>query len=136
MLPQVTQYDAVHAILERYLEIVGFGRAELISSVFHPNALIAGYAFFPGGPSEGTFVAVPAVTALTEYLKSAPPVSETSPGYRARIIDIDVVGPFASGRVLEESLDGRDFVSHFHLHQIEGKWLVTSKSMVSVPARD
>ena len=136
VLQQIAEHEAVQATLNGYVDIVASGNAGFVPVVFHPQALISGYAFPPGGPPQGVFVVVPAVSGLIEYLKTARPVKETSPRYRARIAAIEVIGTLATATILEESLEGRDFVSHFHLHRVEDKWLITSKSMSSVPARN
>lgn len=135
MIPQISEHEAVEKTVQGYIDSVANFDTGLVKKVFHPSATISGYANLPGAPEEGVFIFENAVDLLVGYMKEAPPVSETSPNYKGRVASVEVMGRLAVAVVLEESLEGRDFINHFQLQKVDGKWVITSKVLVSEPAR-
>ena len=71
-------------------------------------------------PNAGKFIA--------EYMKSAPPISESSPNLSSRIESIEQTGTMAQATVAENGLEGMNFTTLFHLHRVDGNWLITAKA--------
>ena len=135
MIPLLREHEAVEAVVQGYIDGVANTDTALLSKVFHPEAVISGTVFPPGGPEEGVFVIGKAIGTLVEYMKSAPPVSKSSPNYRGRITSLEVVDTLATAVVVEEALEGRDFINHFQLQLTEGRWVIVSKALASEPSR-
>lgn len=135
MIPHISEHESVEAVLHKYVECVTNADAALVAEIFHPKALLSGYLFTPDGPADGVFIAENAVELLASYMKEAPPVTESSPNYTGKIIATEIFGRLATALVVEEDLEGRDFINHFQLQKVDGRWFITSKVLVSEPAR-
>lgn len=136
MIPQIAEHEAVETVVQKYIECVGNSNVALVGEIFHPKGTLSGYLVVPGGPEEGSFFIENAVQLLSQYMKDAPPTSESSPNYSGKIISTEVIGRLAIAVVVEEGLEGRDFVNHFQLQKVDGRWYITSKVLVSEPGRN
>ena len=114
--------DAIAATVQKYLDGVAQDNPDLVVEAFHPQATLSGYFGdeFSIIPSAGQFIA--------EYMKSAPPVAETSPNLSSRIDSIEQSGTMAQASISENGLEGMNFTTFFHLHQVDGNWLITAKA--------
>lgn len=135
MIPNISEHEAVEAVLQGYIQCVANSDTDLAAKVFHPKATLSGYLHVPDGPKDGVFILENAVELLTTYMKDAPPVTQSSPNYAGRIISTEIIDRLAVAVVVEESLEGRDFINHFQLQKVDGKWLITSKVLVGEPSR-
>ena len=84
--------------------------------------------------NEDKFEIVPAAESIVEYMKTIPPITESSPDFAGRIISIDQKEPMATAIIGEDGLEGMNFVTYFHLHKVDGEWLITSKATYGEPA--
>lgn len=134
MIPSLHEYDAIEKVLQGYVDAVANHDPDLVQKVFHPKATLSGYAHLPGAPAEGTFIFENAVDLLTNFMRNTPPITNTSPDYTGRIVSIQVTGLAAVAMVIEENLEGRDFINHFQLQKVDGQWFITSKVLVSEPS--
>ena len=71
---------------------------------------------------------------LPPQLKTIPPIIESSPDFAGRIISIDQKETMATAIIGEDGLEGMNFVTYFHLHNVDGEWLITSKATYGEPA--
>lgn len=114
---RVDDANAVRDVLEDYIRGTRDSDGELLASLFHPSAVVAGWfgdELLVGGP-EG-------------FVKRA---SETAcgPDYRACVSSVEVTGRTAEATVLEDGLwGGMSFVNRFHLVLMpDGNWTITAK---------
>ncbi len=119
-----TEYAAVRHVLQQYIDASFTADVPSLKSVFHPDALMAGYleGVLDVGSPEPFYV----------DLEENPSSQETGEPYRAEIVFIVVAGPIASAAVAEDDLMGFSFVNHFHLLKIDGKWRIVSKIYTSI----
>lgn len=135
MIPKISEHAAIEKTIQYYIDGVKNFDTDLIRKAFHPDSVLSGYMVMPDGPDEGVFVFDKVLDLMVGYMESAPPVSETSPNYTGRILSIEVHGRLATALIVEEGLEGRDFINHFQIQKIDGEWLITSKVLVSEPAK-
>jgi hypothetical protein len=132
---RISDYDAIAAVLTKYVEGIVTGSTKLVREAFHPQATMSGHFLVPDRPGVKAFIIVPAADAICAYLDNAPPVAESSPDYQHRIVSIDLCDTVAAATLAERNLEGADFVTYFHLHKVDGQWLIASKATYGQPAR-
>jgi hypothetical protein len=118
MKSRVEDVEAVRKLISKYIE-GSRGDAELLRSIFHPQAVMNGY--FQGRLGLGSpepFI------SLVENLDKSDAKSE----YKAEIESIDVVGEVATAKLLEHDFMGSGFVDFFQLIRIDGEWKIISKT--------
>jgi hypothetical protein len=73
MTDNVQDREAIAAAVKKYLDGVAQDDPELMASAFHPEAMMSGHfnGEFAVIPNAGQFIA--------EYMKSSPPIAESSP---------------------------------------------------------
>ncbi|MBY5935202.1 nuclear transport factor 2 family protein [Tateyamaria omphalii] len=106
---------AVEAIVNTYIKGTADRDVDLLKTVFHENAVMAGYL----GPAKLIGSPQPFYDHLT--------ANEHGPGYVAKITHIAVTGRTAVARIVEDSLYGMSFVNDFHLMNDDGSWVITAK---------
>lgn len=134
-MQKVSDYDAVAAAISMYIDGIATSNTKLLRDVFHPAATMSGHFPVPDRPGAKAFAIVPAADAICSYLESVPPVSETSPNFQGRIVAIDLHDTVASVTIAERNLEGEDFVTYFHVHKVEGRWVIASKATYGRPAK-
>lgn len=134
-MQKISDYDAVAATITRYIDGIKTSDTKLIREAFHPQASMSGHFPVPDKPGMVAFSIFPAADTIVSYMNSVPPISQSSPDFRGRILGIDLYDTIASATIAERNLEGADFLTHFHLHKIDGQWLITSKATYSQPAR-
>ena len=119
--------DAIATTVQKYLDGVAQDNPDLVAEAFHPQATLSGYLGpeFSIVPGAGKFIA--------DYMKSSPPISESSPNLSSQIDSIEQVGTMAEAKISEIGLEGMNFKTLFHLHQVEGDWLITAKATYAQP---
>ncbi len=67
-------------------------------------------------------------------MNNIPPISETSPDFAGRIVSVEQKDTMATAVIAEDRLEGLNFVTYFHLHKVDGTWLISSKATYGEPA--
>ncbi len=114
---RTTRVEEIKEILDAYVRGTRDGDAALLSSLFHPRAVVAGYL--------GAGFDVRSPDAFIERAATTPAGSD----YRAAVTEVTLTGDTASCTLLEDGLwDGRSFVNRFHLiRDPGGAWVITAK---------
>ena len=114
--------DAITATVQKYLDGVAQDNPDLVAEAFHPQATMSGHfnGEFAIIPNAGQFIA--------EYMKSAPPISESSPNLSSSIDSIEQAGTMARVAISENGLEGANFTTYFHLHQVDSNWTIAAKA--------
>lgn len=122
MTDNVQDREAIAAAVQKYIDGVGSDDPELVASAFHPEATMTGHfnGEFAVIANAGQFIA--------EYMKSSPPVAESSPDLSSTIDSIDQAGTMAQATISENGLEGANFTTYFHLHLIDGEWAIAAKA--------
>jgi len=67
-------------------------------------------------------------SSIVGYMQRLPPTSVHSPHFKGRILDVRCDGTMARVTIAEEQLQGKNFVTHFHLHKVDSTWRITAKA--------
>ena len=114
--------DAIEAAVNKYLDGVAQDDPEGVAAAFHPQATMSGHF-------NGEFAIIPeAGPFIANFMKASPPIAESSPNLSSRIDSIEQAGTMARATVAESGLEGKDFTTLFHLHQVDGSWTITAKA--------
>jgi len=132
-MQKIIEYDAVSATVQKYIDGIATSDTNLITEAFHSQATMSGHFPAPDDPKSLVFCIVPAGETIVNYMKAAPPTSESSPDFSGRIISIEIYDSIATATITEQGLEGADFITHFHLHKVDGAWLITSKATYAEP---
>jgi hypothetical protein len=125
-MPSDAPDRAICIPIQKYIDGIARHDTELLAEAFHDDAIMSSHL-------GGKFAIVPAKATIVAYMKSNPPVSETSPNFRGRILSIEQAGSMASATIAEDELEGLNFITFFHLHNLDGTWLITSKATFARP---
>jgi len=127
MTDRAPDQDAIEACIQKYVDGIAQHDTDLVTEAFHPQAIMSSH-------NEDKFEIVPAAESIVEYMKTIPPITESSPDFAGRIISIDQKETMATAIIGEDGLEGMNFVTYFHLHKVDGEWLITSKATYGEPA--
>lgn len=111
----VSEYDAIAATVQRYVEGGRSGRTDEMKAAFHPGATIYGYIgeeLF-GGP----------IQMLFDWNDQNGPATEL----QSRLAAIDITGTIATARLELDNWTGHKFTDMFTLLKADGEWKITSK---------
>lgn len=125
-MTRTPEQDAIEACVQKYIDGIAQGNSDLVAEAFHPDGAMSIHQ----GPD---FVILPAPQSIVDYMKSNPPASETSPDFAGRILSVEQNGPMATVIIAEDALEGLNFTTYFHVHKVDGTWLITSKSTYGEP---
>lgn len=106
--------------IEIYIEGTRSADIKKLQSVFAPGALMSGFfegAFYSGSPD-----------LFIEEVRDNPSPAETGNEYLGEITHEEVIGNTAQITMKEKGYLGADMTNLFHLANIEGKWLILSKT--------
>lgn len=112
---RIAATEAVRAVINQYIDGSARGDGELLGSLFHPDAVMMGHlgaTCLAGSPEP--------------FLRSAAG-SPQGDDYQATIMSITVAGAVATVHLCETGYAGGDFDDFFHLLDVDGRWLITSK---------
>lgn len=126
MSKRTEDQDAIEACIQKYIDGIAQHNPDLAAEPFHPDATMSIH-------QGEDFMVVPAAATIVEYMKSIPPIAETSPDFAGRILSIEQKGPMATAIIAEDALEGLNFTTYFHIHRVNGNWLITSKSTYGEP---
>ena len=127
MSSRTQDQDAIETTIQKYIDGIAKHDAELVAEAFHPQAIMSSHR-------GDDFSIVPAAETIVNYMKTIPPVYETSPDFAGRIISVDQKDTMATAIIAEDALEGLNFTTYFHLHKVKGEWLITSKATYGEPA--
>lgn len=111
----LSDYDAITATVQHYINGGKTGRTEEMKLAFHPDATIFGYIgpnLF-AGPIQGLFDWNDQNGAATEL--------------EGRITSIDIVETVATVRLELENWSGHRFTDMFTLLKVDGEWKIMNK---------
>jgi hypothetical protein len=114
-MSQVTEQDAIAAVIQKYVDGGLQGMASVMRPAFHEGATIFGYLGpdLIAGPIEGLF----------EWVDAHDPASEVE----ARVASVDIAGTAASVRVEIDNWLGHQFTDFISLLKVDGEWKIISK---------
>lgn len=111
----ISEYDAIAATVQQYVDGGKTGRTEEMKKAFHPDATIFGYIgpdLF-AGPIQGLFDWNDKNGAATEL--------------QGRIASIDVVESVATVKLELDNWSGHRFTDMFTLLKVDGQWKIMNK---------
>ena len=126
MSSRTPEQDAIEACIQKYTDGIAQHDTDLVAEAFHPQAIMSSHR-------GDDFSIVPAAETIVNYMKSIPPISESSPDFAGRIISVDQKETMATAIIGEDALEGLNFITYFHLHKVDGTWLITSKATYGEP---
>lgn len=121
MNTEANERNAIEATINKYIDGIAQHNSNLVAEAFHPEAIMSSHR-------GDDFSIVPAAKTIVDYMAVIPPIAETSPDFKGRIISIEQKASMATAIIAEDDLEGLDFITYFHLHKVDGKWLITSKA--------
>ena len=77
----------------------------------------------------------PAGESIVNFMKTIPPIYETSPDFAGRIISVEYIGTMATAVIAEDALEDMNFTTYFQLHKVDGKWVIISKTSYGEPVK-
>ena len=121
MNTETNERQAIEATINKYIDGIAQHNSDLVAEAFHPEAIMSSHR-------GDDFSIVPAAKTIVDYMAVIPPIAETSPDFKGRIISIEQKASMATAIIAEDDLEGFDFITYFHLHKVDGNWLITSKA--------
>tara|TARA_B100000586_G_scaffold261982_1_gene229748 strand:+ start:75 stop:458 length:384 start_codon:yes stop_codon:yes gene_type:complete len=118
--------SAITETITMYLDGIRKHDTKLISAAFHPQAILSSHY-------EEEFSIVPAARSIVDYMNTTPPATESSPDFSGEILSIEQKGTMATAVIAENALEGLNFTTYFHLHKVDGNWLISSKATYGEP---
>ena len=115
------EHKEIEVCIQKYFDGIAQHNPALAAEPFHPQAILSMH-------KGDDFMIMPAAETIIEYMKSIPPIQETSPDFGGRILSIEQKASMATAIVAEDKLEGLNFTTYFHLHKVDGEWLITSKA--------
>lgn len=114
-MSQVTEQDAIAAVVQKYLDGGLQAKSSVMRPAFHAGATIFGYLGpdLIAGPIEGLF----------EWVDANDPASEME----ARLGSVDIAGTVATVRVEIDNWLGHQFTDFLSLLKVDGEWTIISK---------
>lgn len=118
----VNERGAIEATVRRYIDGIATSKPELVESAFHPDATMSGHF-------GGKFTLVEhAGRHIADYMRKIEPTHVHSPKFAGSITNVRQEAGMASVAIAENQLQGHDMRTFFHLHKIDGSWLITAKA--------
>ena len=126
MSSRTQDQDAIEATIQKYVDGIAQHNMDLVAEAFHPQAIMSSHR-------GDDFSIVPAAETIVNYMKTIPPIAESSPDFAGRIISVDQKDTMATAIIGEDALEGLNFITYFHLHKVNSEWLITSKATYGEP---
>ena len=118
--------SAITETITMYLDGIRKHDTKLVSAAFHPQAILS-------SQYEEEFSIVPTARSIVDYMNTTPPATESSPDFSGEILSIEQKGTIATAVIAENALEGLNFTTYFHLHKVDGNWLISSKATYGEP---
>jgi len=119
----ITDYDAIVDVMNRYSEGVRTGSSSIMKPVFHQGCTFYGYF-------QGSLLAGP-IQMLFDWVDGNGPAADV----QIRITNVDIRESIASVRVEMENMTGKlagssssRLTDLFQLIRIDGNWMISQKS--------
>ena len=111
----VSEYDLITTVVQRYIDGAKSGRGDDMKPAFHRDATVFGYigADLFAGPIQGLFA----------WNDENGPAAEL----KARIASIDIIGTIATVRLELDNWTGHRFTDLFTLLRVDGEWKIMNK---------
>ena len=116
MSDRMDDLDAVAAIIQLYIDGAAQADVGALKEAFHKSARMF-------GNERGEHCDVP-ISEFFEYVAETP---VPGPGFRSRIVSIDVVGDAAVAVLAEDDYQSADYVNFFSLIKLDGTWKIVVK---------
>lgn len=110
-----SEYEAVAATIQQYVDGGRAGSGDMMKPAFHETATISGYL----GPD---LITGP-IQQLFDWVDQNEPASEL----QARITGIDIAETIATVRLEMENWGGHRFTDQYTLLKVDGSWKIISK---------
>jgi hypothetical protein len=120
MSQSASEIDDIKSTVQKYIDGIAHSDVNLMAEAFHPDASMSGH--FSNG-----FRISPA-SSIMAYMKKLPPTAEHSPQFKGRILNVQCDGTMATATIAEDGLQGKNFITHFHLHKVDSTWRITAKA--------
>jgi hypothetical protein len=127
MTIETDERQGIEKTINKYIDGIAQTDPELVAEAFHPQAIMTSHR-------GDVFGVVPAADTIVSYMRNIPPIAESSPDFKGRIVSIEQKASMATAIIVEEKLEGLNFTTYFHLHKVDGTWLITSKATYGEPA--
>lgn len=111
-----TEVNEIEAVLHDYLHGIRDSNPERVAATFHDDARLTGVF---GGEFRSLDQVGP---TIAHYMRSTPPTLEQSPDYEFEILSIQHRGSLACAAVEERHLEGKNHITYFILHKVNGRW--------------
>ncbi len=111
----MSEYDAIAKIVQRYIDGAKSGKGEDMKPVFHKDATVFGYV--------GTDLFAGPIQQLFDWNDENGPATEL----QARIASIDLVDTVATVRLELDNWTGSRFTDLFTLLKVDGEWKIMNK---------
>ena len=111
----MSEYDAIAKIVQRYIDGAKSGKGEDMKPVFHKDATIFGYV--------GTDLFAGPIQQFFDWNDENGPAT----GLQARIASIDLIGTVATVRLELDNWTGHRFTDLFTLLKVDGEWKIMNK---------
>ncbi len=116
MSERMDELDAVAAVVQMYVDGAAKADVGLLKEAFHESARMFG--------NEGDERSDIPIGEFFEYVATMP---IPGPGFRYRIVSIDVVEDAAVAVLAEDDYHGMDYVDYFSLIKVDGAWKIVNK---------
>lgn len=127
MSSRAPDQNAIERTIRKYIDGIAKHDTDLVADAFHPQAILSSHR-------GDNFSIVPAAETIVNYMKRITPIAESSPDFTGRILSVDQKDTMATAIIAEDALEGLNFITYFHLHKVNGTWLITSKATYGEPA--
>ena len=121
---------AIEATVQGYIDAIKFTRPDQMKELFHPDAILSRHR------PDGFLISTNPGDSIGAYMRSAPPIAQTSPNFSGEIVSVDQAGDMAAAKIVERNLEGKNFDTFFLLHKVDGRWVITSKATRGVPVAE
>ena len=111
----MSEYDAIAKIVQRYIDGAKSGKGEDMKPVFHKDATVFGYV--------GTDLFAGPIQQLFDWNDENGPAT----GLQARIASIDLIDTVATVRLELDNWTGHRFTDLFTLLKVDGEWKIMNK---------
>jgi hypothetical protein len=111
----VSEYDAIAATIQRYVDGGRSGRSAEMKAAFHPDATIFGYV--------GADLFAGPIQKLFDWNDQNGPATQL----QSRLAGVDIAGTIATVRLELDNWTGHKFTDMFTLLKIDGEWKIISK---------
>ena len=111
----LSEYAAITAVVEKYIEAGRTGETAKMKEAFHPEATIFGYV--------GSELFAGPIQQLFDWNDQ----NGAAKNLQGRIVSIDLVETVATVRLELENWTGHRFTDFFTLLKVDGQWLIMNK---------